>query len=79
MTLEETLTAHYATAGITKNLLEGLAKIAKTPETVASTDLKEVDEFHSGGAPATEHFLVERWGGFLDFARETAQAKKYGK
>lgn len=53
----DSLTNHYTHGGLLKAIEDGVAKLGKTPETVAIEDLGPVDEFHVGGRVATKDFL----------------------
>jgi SAM-dependent methyltransferase len=48
---------HYTRSGLIDAIIDGLAKIGLTPETVQADDLAPVDEFHIGGRVATAAFL----------------------
>lgn len=48
---------HYARGGLLEAIVAGMAKLGKTPESVALDDLAPVDEFHIGGRGATASFL----------------------
>ncbi len=47
----------YATDHLLTRILEALAKTGADTAALTSTDIKPVDEFHTGGIVATEHLL----------------------
>ncbi len=51
--------AHYARNDLVAAIREGIARIGKTPATVAIDDLASVDEFHIGGRRATEELIAQ--------------------
>ena len=57
MDVESTVAAHYAGAGLHRQIMERLAAAGITAERVTTEHLKAVDEFHIGGAEATAALL----------------------
>lgn len=55
--VEETVTAHYAGAGLHERIMERLAEAGVPAGEVTAVHLKAVDEFHIGGAEATTALL----------------------
>jgi ubiquinone/menaquinone biosynthesis C-methylase UbiE len=54
---ETILKGHYASPGIKEKIQAGLQALGKTVDTATPGDLKMMDEFHMGGAPAAMHVL----------------------
>lgn len=54
---ESVLKEHYASPGIKEKIQAGLEALGKTVESVTPAELKMMDEFHMGGAPAAMHML----------------------
>ena len=48
---------HYASPAIKEKIKAGLETLGKTVDTVTPGELKMMDEFHMGGAPAAMHVL----------------------
>lgn len=57
MSDHERVAAHYRQGDVLGAIASGVARLGKTPETVAIEDLAPVDEFHIGGRRASEDFL----------------------
>jgi SAM-dependent methyltransferase len=55
--VEATVAAHYAGAGLHQRIMERLAEAGVPAGKVTAEDLKPVDEFHIGGAQATAALL----------------------
>lgn len=49
--------AHYEADDILDRIKAALAAVGANPSAPTSADLKAVDEFHTGGLPATDHLL----------------------
>ncbi|MBY8974572.1 class I SAM-dependent methyltransferase [Rhodobacteraceae bacterium NNCM2] len=54
MTIETIVADHYTTGGLFERVKAALARLGIDPETATADDLKACDEFHTGGAAATE-------------------------
>lgn len=66
MSNRESISTHYENGGnLLEGIMNGLAKLGKSPETVTIEDLGPVDEFHIGGRAATDHLI-----GQLNFSPE---------
>lgn len=52
-----TVERHYTHGGLVRAIIDGLAALGKTPQSVAIDDLGPVDEFHIGGRSATEELM----------------------
>lgn len=61
MSVEASITRHYAASDLLSAIEAGMAALGKSPETVGIDDLGPVDEFHIGGRAATTE-LCERVG-----------------
>ena len=57
MSLEEDIARHYGTGGLLDRIRAGLRQAGIDPDRAGPADLKPVDEFHIGGAAATEALL----------------------
>jgi ubiquinone/menaquinone biosynthesis C-methylase UbiE len=57
MVSTDRVAAHYSQGGLLPDILDGVRRMGKSPETVNVDDLGPVDEFHIGGRTATEMFL----------------------
>lgn len=57
MTVEDTVSAHYATGGLLDRIKAGLAAAGADPDAPSPDDLKAVDEFHIGGVAATRDLI----------------------
>lgn len=53
----DSVASHYTHGSLLDAIVDGMAKLGKSPESVAIEDLGPVDEFHIGGRIATESFL----------------------
>ena len=53
----DTVERHYTHGGLVRAIIDGLAALGKTPQSVAIDDLGPVDEFHIGGRSATEELM----------------------
>jgi ubiquinone/menaquinone biosynthesis C-methylase UbiE len=51
--------AHYTRGHLIRAITDGLAKLGRTPQSVAIDDLGPVDEFHIGGRQATEELMQQ--------------------
>jgi SAM-dependent methyltransferase len=51
--------AHYTRGHLIRAIADGLAKLGRTPPSVAVDDLGPVDEFHIGGRQATEELIQQ--------------------
>ncbi len=54
MSLHEQVAAHYGQHDLADRIEEGFRGAGRDPATLTTDDLAVVDEFHSGGRPATE-------------------------
>ena len=54
---DDRIVEHYTKGGLFDQIINGLAAMGKTTETLQPEDLKPVDEFHIGGIEATEDLL----------------------
>lgn len=54
---EPNVAAHYTTGQLTERAKAALREMLIDPETATPGDLKAMDEFHTGGILATEHFF----------------------
>jgi ubiquinone/menaquinone biosynthesis C-methylase UbiE len=52
--IEDELVRHYGQASLEQRILDGIAALGRTPETLRPEDLAPLDEFHMGGHAATE-------------------------
>jgi SAM-dependent methyltransferase len=59
--IEETVEAHYAVAGLGPTILDALRRTGKDPATLTPADLAAVDEFHVRGRRATQE--LAEWVG----------------
>ena len=59
MAVDEDVARHYGTGGLLDRIRDGLRQAGLDPDRARPADLKPVDEFHIGGAAATEA-LVEQ-------------------
>jgi SAM-dependent methyltransferase len=59
MAVEQDVSRHYGTAGLLDRILAGLRQAGVDPDRASAADLKPVDEFHIGGAAATEELLAQ--------------------
>jgi SAM-dependent methyltransferase len=59
MAEKRTVADHYGHGQLLDGILDGIAKIGKTPETITIDDLAAVDEFHIGGRQATADFVKQ--------------------
>ena len=57
MTIDRSITLHYAHGDLERAILEALAAMGKNPERLTTEDLAPVDEFHIGGRRATVDFM----------------------
>jgi SAM-dependent methyltransferase len=57
MTVDRSITQHYAHGDLENSILEALAVMGKNLEKLTIEDLAPVDEFHIGGRRATAEFL----------------------
>lgn len=57
MTNEQAVASHYSNYDVLARIREGLAAMGHGPDHIALDVLKPVDEFHIGGAEATENLL----------------------
>jgi len=57
--LEQDVAAHYRHGGLEAALLAALAAAGKNPDRLAPHDLMGADEFHVGGAQATQHLAAQ--------------------
>jgi SAM-dependent methyltransferase len=57
-TVEGRLLTHYTTAGLLERIKTGLRQAGADPDHPRPDDLKPVDEFHTGGAEATDALLA---------------------
>jgi SAM-dependent methyltransferase len=64
--VEEVLVSHYTKEGLLQQIKGGLAQLGADPEHPKPEDLKPVDEFHTGGAEATDALLSK-----LDINQDT--------
>lgn len=64
MDTEQQVAQHYGRAGLEQTILEALAAGGKDIDKLTASDLSAVDEFHSGGLPAT-----------IEIARDLALAR----
>ncbi len=57
--IENRVAAHYGASGLLARIDAGLRSLGLDPETITPDDLKPVDEFHIGGAKATDELLAQ--------------------
>jgi SAM-dependent methyltransferase len=55
--LEQGIAAHYTTGSLLERIRAGLMELGVNPDDLKPQDLKPVDEFHTGGAEATDALL----------------------
>ena len=63
---EPDVAAHYTTGELTERAKAALREMSIDPDSATPQDLKAMDEFHTGGILATEHFF-----GHLDVPDDT--------
>jgi cyclopropane fatty-acyl-phospholipid synthase-like methyltransferase len=54
----ENITGHYSQGDLLQKIHDGVKLLGKSSESVSTTDLGPVDEFHIGGRAATENLLM---------------------
>lgn len=59
MAVEQDVSRHYGIGGLLERIRAGLRQAGVDPERATAADLKPVDEFHIGGAAATEELLAQ--------------------
>jgi len=58
MNADEPIAGHYSHGTLEQAILEALQAMGKDPARIAADDLAPVDEFHTGGRPATVELLA---------------------
>ncbi len=58
MTVEQTVTRHYARPGIAESILDAVRAGLPDGAALSIADLAPADEFHMGGIEATRHFVA---------------------
>ncbi|MEM7058173.1 MAG: methyltransferase domain-containing protein [Pseudomonadota bacterium] len=66
MVLEENVSAHYTTGGLTDRVRGALKELGVDPDAATAEDLKACDEFHTGGVQSSDALLE-----FLTITPET--------
>lgn len=56
---ENRVESHYTTGSLLERIRQGLERAGVDPDRPSAADLKPVDEFHIGGAVATEELLAQ--------------------
>ena len=57
MTTQQDISTHYTHGNLVAAIRSGVESLGKTIDSVTVDDLGPVDEFHTGGRQATEHFI----------------------
>lgn len=57
MTTQQDISTHYTHGNLIATIRSGIESLGKTVNSVTVDDLAPVDEFHTGGRQASEHFL----------------------
>jgi SAM-dependent methyltransferase len=57
MTTQQDISTHYTHGNLIAAIRSGIESLGKTVNSVTVDDLAPVDEFHTGGRQASEHFL----------------------
>ncbi len=56
---EDEIVGHYGSPGLLASLMSALRDAGLDPDHLKPQDLKSVDEFHTGGAQATDHLIAQ--------------------
>ncbi len=59
MSIEETVSGHYAHGQLAEAILAALREVVANPDRITPDDLAPVDEFHIGGREATARFISQ--------------------
>src|SRR6266404_8810708 len=57
MPIQQDISTHYTHGNLVAAIRSGVESLGKTIDSVTVDDLGPVDEFHTGGRQASEHFI----------------------